>query len=236
MENRENNEVRAEETAAETEQKKRDRKDKRFYRRAHRALAGFFRFILRVKVINRENFPKEGGCLVCLNHIGAADVIAASAVCSRQIRYLAKKELFSVPVVGWLVRRLGACPLDRSGSDVAAIRKSISLVEEGEMVALFPQGHRQPGKNPIDTPIRSGAGMIAHRAKCPILPVCIRMKKMRYAPFRRVEVIVGELIPYEDLGLKEGGREAYEAATARVFREICRLGGFPTEPSGEVDK
>ena len=218
----------------ETEEAKQDKKDKRFYRRAHRVLAGFFRFLFNVRVRNRENFPKEGGCLVCLNHVGAPDVIAAAAVCSRQIRYLAKKELFSVPIIGWLVRRLGACPLDRSGSDVAAIRKSISLVEEGEMVALFPQGHRQPGKNPIDTPIRSGAGMIAHRAKCPILPVCIRMKKMRYAPFRRVEVIVGELIPYEELGLEEGGRDAYEAATARVFREICRLGEFIAEPSEEA--
>lgn len=235
MGNREKNEREAEElSAAGEKQNRRAEKDKRFYRRAHRALAGFFRFVLNVKVIGRENFPREGGCLVCLNHVGAADVIAASAVCSRQLRYLAKKELFKVPVIGWLIRRLGACPLDRGGSDVAAIRKSISLVEEGEMVALFPQGHRQPGKSPIDTPIRSGAGMIAHRAKCPILPVCIRMKKMRYAPFRRIEVIVGELIPYEELGLEEGGRDAYEAATARVFREICRLGGFPTEKSEEV--
>ena len=213
----------------------REEKDKRFYRRAHFALAGFFRFLFRVKVIGRENFPADGGCLVCINHVGAPDVIAVSAVAPRQLRYLAKKELFRIPLLGWLIRRLGACPLDRGGSDVAAIRRSISLASEGELVALFPQGHRQPGKNPIDTPIRAGAGMIAHRAKCPILPVCIRMKKMRYALFRRVEVIVGEVIPYEQLELDTGGQEAYAAATARVFREICRLGGFPTEPSAKEE-
>lgn len=238
MEERDNREAQTEENKVCREQSteqskaaKREEKDKRFYRRAHRVLAGSFRFLFNVRVIGREKFPKEGGCLVCLNHVGAADVIAAAAVCPRQLRYLAKKELFRVPFVGWLIRRLGACPLDRGGSDVAAIRKSISLVEGGELVALFPQGHRQPGKNPIDTPIRAGAGMIAHRAKCPILPVCIRMKKMRYAPFRRVEVIVGDVIPYEELGLESGDREAYAAATEKVFREICRLGGFPTEPS-----
>ena len=208
-----------------------EEKDKRFYRRMHFIFAGIFRFFLRVRVTGRENFPAEGGCLVCINHISAADVLAVSSIAPRRLRYLAKKELFKIPLIGWLIGRLGASPLDRSGGDVAAIRRSVSLASEGEMVALFPQGHRYPGENPIDTPIRAGASMIAHRAKCPILPVCVRMKKMRFALFRRVEVIVGEVIPYEELGLEEGGREVYTAVAERVFREICRLGGFPTEKS-----
>ena len=212
--------------AASEKERREEEKNKRFYRRAHRVFAGLFRFFLRIRVIGRENFPKEGGCLVCINHISAADVIVAAAVCPRQLRYMAKAELFRIPVLGWLIRRLGACPLDRGGADVTAIRKSIALLKEGELVALFPQGHRQPGKNPADTPIRAGAGMIAHHAECPVLPVCIRMKNQRYAWLRRVEILVGTPIPYAELGLADGGGDAYRRATEKVFAEICRLGGF----------
>ncbi len=206
-------------------------KDRRFYRRAWRILAGFFRFILHLKASGTENIPAEGGCLLCINHIAAIDPIAVGAVCTRQPRFLAKKELFNIPVLGWLIRRLGATPLDRGGSDVSAIRKTVSLATDGEMVAIFPQGHRYAGKNPADTPVRNGAAMIAYRAGVPVLPVCIKTKKHKYAMFRRVDIIFGKPIPYEDLFQgKEGTTAAYAAATDRIFSEICALGGFvPTK-------
>lgn len=210
-----------------------EEKDERFYYRAHAAFAGIVRFFLRAHITGKENIPMTGGYLVCVNHIGNADAVALAAVSPRRLRFLAKMELFRVPILGSFIRRIGAYPLDRSGSDVSAIRRSIELIESGQPVTVFPQGHRRPGKYPMDTPIRAGVGMIAHRAQCPVLPVCIRTKKMRHALFRRVDVIVGELIPYEKLPLSEGGRDAYAAATDVIMRRICLLGGFPTEPSGE---
>lgn len=211
-----------------------EEKDRRFYRRAWNLLAGFFRFILFVRAKNADNVPREGGAILCINHIAAVDPISVSAVCPRQLRYLAKKELFRVPLLGWLIRRLGATPLDRGGSDVAALKRTVSLAAEGQLVAVFPQGHRQPGKNPADTPIRNGAGMIAFRAKVPVVPVCLKMKKQRYALFRRVEVIFGKPISYEELFSNgEGGADAYAAASRRIFDEICKLGGFLPSAKGE---
>lgn len=212
-----------------------DEKDKRFYRCAWRILAGFFRFILRLRPHGQENVPGEGGCILCINHIAAVDAISVAAVCPRQLRYLGKKELFSVPLLGWLICRLGATPLDRGGSDVGAIRKIVSLATEGELVAIFPQGHRYPGQNPADTPIRNGAGMVAFRAGVPVVPVCLKMKKQRYAIFRRVEVIFGQPIPNAELFPDgAGGSEAYAAASARIFAEICKLGGFTPTVEGET--
>ena len=209
-----------------------EEKDRRFYRRAWAILAGFFRFVMRLRATGAENVPAEGGHVLCINHVAAVDVISVAAVCPRQLRYLAKKELFRVPLIGWLVRRLGACPLDRGGSDVAAIKKTVSLASSGELVAIFPQGHRFPGKNPADTPIKNGAGMIAFRSGCDVIPVCLRMKKQRYALFRRVEVIFGKPIAHAELFPdREGNSQAYAAASRRIFDEICRLGGFA--PSGE---
>lgn len=213
-----------------TEEEKRlarEERDRVFYRRAHRVLAGFFRFVLRLHATGTENLPKEGGCLICSNHISAFDAIAIGAVTTRQPRFLAKKELFSVPVIGWFVRRLGAFSVDRGNSDVAAIKKIISVASAGEVVSIFPQGHRYTGQNPADTPIKSGAGMVALRAGCPVVPVAVKTKRQRYALFRRVELIFGEPIPADQLCSPElSGKAAYEAASETIFSAICALGGW----------
>ena len=212
-----------------------EEKDRRFYRRMFGIFAGFFRFILTLRPRGRENVPTTGGCMLCINHIAAVDAIAVAAVAPRQLRFLAKKELFSVPILGWLIRHLGATPLDRGGSDVGAIRKIVALAQEGELISVFPQGHRYPGQNPADTPIRNGAGMIAFRSGVPVVPVCLKMKKQRYAPFRRVEVIFGEPIPNVELFPNgEGNGEAYAAATHRIYEEICKLGGFIPTAEGDT--
>ena len=212
-----------------------EEKDRRFYRRAWAILAGFFRFVMRLSPTGKDNIPTEGGHVLCINHVAAVDVISVAAVCPRQLRFLAKKELFRIPLLGWLIRRLGACPLDRGGSDVAAIKKTVTLASSGELVAIFPQGHRYPGQNPADTPIKNGAGMIAYRSGCDVIPVCLRMKKQKYALFRRVEVIFGKPILYAELFPSgEGNSEAYAAASRRIFDEICRLGGFTPSEKGET--
>ena len=211
-----------------------EEKDRRFYRRAWAILAGFFRFVMRLHATGKENVPDEGGHVLCINHVAAVDVISVAAVCPRQLRFLAKKELFSIPLLGWLIRRLGACPLDRGGSDVAAIKKTVALASSGALVGIFPQGHRYPGKNPADTPIKNGAGLIAFRSGCPVIPVCLKMKKQKYALFRRVEVIFGKPISHAELfPTGEGNSEAYAAASRRIFDEICRLGGFIPTDKGE---
>lgn len=217
-----------------------EEKDRVFYLRVHKLLTGFLRFVMRLKPTGvEENLPAEGACLICANHLSAVDFISVAAVCRRRVRFLAKIELFRIPVIGWLMRRLGAVSVDRGGSDVGAIRKMLALLEAGEAVSVFPQGHRYKGKNPADTPIKDGAGMLAVRAGCPVVPVCIKVKKERYALFRRVDVIYGAPIPPEELiDPALTGRDAYRAASRKIFDRICALGGYePTakEPKQETE-
>lgn len=213
-----------------------EEKDRIFYRRVHKLLTGFLRFAFRLKPTGvEENLPPEGACLICANHISAADFISVAAVCRRRVCFLAKKELFAIPIVGWLMRRLGAVRVDRGAADVGAIRKMLALLEAGEAVSVFPQGHRYKGKNPADTPIKDGAGMLAVRAGCPVVPVCIKVKKERYALFRRVDVIYGAPIPPEELiDPALTGRDAYRAASRKIFDRICALGGY--EPTAKESK
>ncbi len=200
----------------------------KFYNFAHTVIAGFLRFAMRVHHTGTENIPLDGGCIVCANHVSMWDVLTLSACFpkSRRLRYLAKADLFKIPVLKTLIKALGACKLERKGSDVAAMKKAISLAKNGEAVAIFPQGTRHAGENPADTEVKNGAGMIAFHAKAPVLPICIKTKKQKYSLFRRIDLIVGKPIPYEELGFTRGGSNEYKAATEKIFAEICSLGGF----------
>ena len=233
-----NSELNAEETMEKILQiiKEKTKQKKNFYAKAKVVVAPLFRFFMRVKAIGTENVPKDGGIVLCSNHIAAVDVISIGAVCPRQLTCVAKKELFSIPVLGWIMRKLEAIKLDRGGSDVAALKASIKAAEAGRVLTIFPQGHRCPGVNPATTPIKHGAGMIAYHAKCDVVPVCINIKGAKYGLFKRVEVIFGKPISYSELGFNEGGRDEYLAATEKIFKEICALGDYSSLPAYDASK
>ncbi len=193
----------------------------------HFLLAGFFRFIYRIRVIGKENIPEVGGAVLCSNHIAIRDVFVIAAAIDRQPRYLAKSELFKIPVISSLIRMLGATPVTRNGKDVGAVKTMISLAkDEGALLTVFPQGTRRAKLNPADTTIKNGVAMVAYRADVPMIPLCIKTKDVSYSLFRRVEVIVGKPIDPVDAGLVSGGTEEYSAAAKLVFDEICALGGY----------
>lgn len=213
----------------------------KFYRVIYTLFVWPVRAIFPIKVVNPENIPTEGGCLVCANHTSMLDVLILSAGLKRQIRYMAKKEVMTVPVLGKFLSALGAYPVDRGGADVSSIKRTISFLEEGEMVGIFPQGTRHPGVDPATTPIKGGVGMITWHTKATVLPVCIVTKHNRVRPFCRTQLIVGKPIPFDTFGYESGGRKEYLAASERIFADICRLGGFNRvlpeandAPAGEV--
>ena len=190
-----------------------------------KAIVGpIYRLLFNVRVIGKENVPTEGGVLLCPNHLAAVDVISIGAVCPRQITCIAKKELFSIPVLGGLIKALGAVKIDRGGADVGAIKAAVASIEKGKTVVIFPQGHRCPGVNLASTQIRHGAGLIAYYAKCDVVPVCINIKGGKYSLFRRTEIIYGEPIKYSELGFTGGGRDEYAAATEKIFSRVIELG------------
>ena len=201
-------------------------KSGRFYMRMHHIFAGVVRFFQRIHIHGAENIPAVGGVLVCANHIAIRDPFLIAASFHRPVRYLAKKELFRVPVVRHCIRALGAVPVDRGNNDVAALRTSVELLRLGEAVSLFPQGHRYPGVDPTTTPRKNGAALIAYRAKVAVIPVCIKVKNVKYGFLRRKDIYIGKPISCEELGFVHGGSKEYEAATDKIFSAIAALGGY----------
>lgn len=196
-----------------------------FYSVMYKIFAGGCRWFFGIQTKNRENGPKEGGYLIACNHLSIPDVIALEASFDRQVRLMAKAELFKIPLLSQFLKALGAFPLDRGGSDVGALKKAIAYMKEGELVGIFPQGHRYPGVHPSETPVKAGAAMIAHRAAVPVVPVSLRAKGGKVKPFGKVLVTVGEPIQREELDalVKEDGSPDYRAQTDLIFSRIVAL-------------
>lgn len=204
--------------------KERNKNFNKTYNAYKRLLGGPAKLVYGLKAFGTNNLPADRGVIVCANHTSFSDVIVMSAVTEVQIKYMAKKELFAVPIVGPLVKALGAYPVDRKGGDVAALRKTVALIEDGYAVGIFPQGTRSPGVDPRTTSVQHGVGLIAYRAKCDVVPVYIKTKGNHTKFFKKTQVHFGEIIPYESLGFEKGGKEEYKRASELIFDRICSIG------------
>lgn len=208
------------------EKKQKDTNEKsRAYRVIYAIFAGIIGFLFRIRVIGRENEPDAGRFVVCANHTSATDpIVICYAFRKHQVRFMAKKELFSIPLLAQLIRVLGAFPVDRGGSDVGAIRRSVDMVKEGKCMGIFPQGHRYPVVDPRTTKAKNGAALIATRASADIVPAYIVRKHNKFKLFRKTYVIIGEKIPFEDLHYDSEADGEYARITALVFDRVCTLG------------
>ena len=199
-------------------------KKSRFYRFICATFSGIVKVLFNIRVVNPENEPEEGGCLICANHVSASDpVIICYAFKKNQAHFMAKKELFKIPLLKNLLSALGAYPVDRKGADVSTIKKTIQMIKDGKCVGIFPQGHREKGIHPKDANLKQGAAMIAIKAEATILPCCIKTKKMKFSFFRRVDVYFGKPIPFEELAYDPEASGEYMRITKFAFDRVCQL-------------
>ena len=186
--------------------------------------SGIVRLLTNVRGHNAENMPKEGAVLLVSNHLSNGDIFSLGATCKRPIRFMAKAELFKIPVLAQIVRAFGAFPINRAGTDVDALKNVNVLLSEGNVVGIFPQGTRCPGTDPAETRIKPGVGLMAYRSHATVVPALIKTKDWKISFFRRRDVYYGKPIPFEELGMTGANRDEYKRATEYIFSKIVELG------------
>ena len=180
----------------------------------------------RWEVIGRENIPEKGGVMLCGNHVSYIDPPALGGGATRPVHFMAKLELFRIPVLGFLIRHVGAFPVKRGTADRSALKKAVELLKNGEIVGMFPEGTRSlDGKL---KPPEPGVGMIALRARVPVVPVALVNTEKLLPPhsflfkFSRVKVVYGKPVALDDID-GQGGREAIEEVGRRIMSAIGQL-------------
>ena len=135
----------------------------------------YFKTCYDFKVEGLENIPKTGALIIAGNHLSNADppAIGGFAGLVRDSRFVAKKELFAVPLLGWFFRRSGYIPVDRKRTigDFGALKEVVSALERGESVVMFPEGTRSKTGQPQKP--KSGIGFLVYKTGVPVLPVKI---------------------------------------------------------------
>jgi 1-acyl-sn-glycerol-3-phosphate acyltransferase len=196
-----------------------------------------FRLIFGFRIEGLENVPKKSGALVICNHIHNSDPILLVAAYPRPLLWMAKKEVFSVPVIGWIADSAGAFPVDRGSADRSAMRNAERLLRERYLVGVFPEGTRSVTgglKN-----VYPGVALIAVKSGVPILPTAIigsdrlpfngHKGRRRGSGRLRVTVRIGK--PFE-LAARDaaGKRRDLGALTDEMMIEIAKL--LPEEYRG----
>lgn len=172
----------------------------------------FLTLFFRVKVIGKHHLPKSGPTIVCSNHTSNFDPPVVGVTNPRPVSFLAKEELFSRPILKWLMTHLRAIPVRRGMSDRGALKKGLEVLKEGHVMGLFPEGSRS--KTGELKKGLAGAGFFALRSKAYVVPCAI---KGPYKLFGKVTVIYGEPIDFETLRKeKVSAQEATDVIMSRI--------------------
>lgn len=178
----------------------------------------FMKIFFRIKIIGKENIPGEGACIICSNHKSYYDPPLMVAFNKRHVNMIAKKDLLKNPLMGWLCKVFGAFMVERDGKDIEAVKQSLKILKNGEILGIFPEGTRngmQKGEK-----VKNGAVLMAIKSGAPIIPAGI---KGDYKLFRKVTMTYGEPIYYDKSKINQQDKEQIDNLTEELMNTIINL-------------
>jgi 1-acyl-sn-glycerol-3-phosphate acyltransferase len=185
--------------------------------------------------LGEENIPLTGGVILAPNHVSHLDPPAVCCALRRPVHCMAKEELFKNKLFGDLISWLAAFPVKRGEADMDSIRMAMSLIEQGEVVLLFPEGTRGDGESL--QPMSRGVAMLAKRTGVPIVPIGIvgthlvmpRSDLGRKPRRSRMVVACGKPFTYNEVATapsEKENREIFSQELERRIADLCGVNGL----------
>lgn len=187
-----------------------------------------FRTFWRLRIVGAEHVPREGAAVVVSNHLSMIDPFVVSYGANRLVSFMAKEELFGVPFVGLLIRKLGGFPVDRARKDATSMRVALSVLKGGELLGMFPEGTRSATGEMME--LRTGAVRLASKTGTPIIPAAV-INTQNALPMgklprpARIEVHYGPPFSISELYEKHEKGEATQMALEMLRERIEALHG-----------
>jgi 1-acyl-sn-glycerol-3-phosphate acyltransferase len=208
------------------------------------------RLFFRLEVVGPGLVPATGPVLLVSNHVSVLDPPFVGGAAPRPLYFMAKEELFRIPLFGRLIRALNARPVRRDGSDTRALKAALAQLEEGHALLVFPEGTRGEEGQPLREG-KAGVGMLAVLSGAPVVPVYVSgtgaaLPRGRSLPRpSRVRVTFGPPLTFKMSGKMsgktsgktegkrdgrggkragdDGRKEAYREAAQEMMRAIGQL-------------
>lgn len=175
---------------------------KTLYHITRNILGCAMKIAFRPEVSGIENIPLEGPFILAGNHKSLLDIPLVACTSKQEIHFIAKKELFEHKLAAFTLKKLGAIPINRNQSDIKAIRASIEVLKNKEILGIFPEGTRHKGEGLGQ--FKSGAAMLAVKGDCPIIPFGISGE---YKLGKHITIQFGEAIRFRREDLKENAAD-----------------------------
>ncbi len=191
-----------------------------FYRIVVSVARIIYLLIYRIKVVGKENVIENGGVIYAANHKSCEDPIIIALTSKRQLTFMSKKELFRFKPYGYILRALGAFPVNRGTGDVGAVKTGLKILKEGRVMLIFPEGKRLD-KGEV-APAKPGVAMFAIHARVPIIPITIVDD---YKLWHRLTVVYGKPIYFEEYYGQKLSTEKLTELSQGVLDTIYEKGG-----------
>lgn len=197
---------------------------------------GFLRLLARTLVRGyfrcsgrgMENIPASGSFILAANHVSYLDPFFIGAFCPRPVHYIMLKSFYEMPVIGPVCRLAGSFPVDPDGPALPALKRALSVLRDGRVLGIFPEGGRSPDGRLTEP--RGGVSLLVLRGGYPLIPVSITGaerafgKGMAIPRPRKVRIRFGKPLSLPEMEDGEA-RSAYLArSSGLVMNAIAGLG------------
>jgi len=184
-----------------------------------KALAWVFIHIrCRITVTGADNIPKNGGVIICANHISFFDPVVVAVTTKRPVHFMAKKELFENRFLRFFFTRINAFPVDRKASDLQSYKKALSVLKDGRVLGIFAQGTRIADADMKAA--KSGAAMFALKSGAAVIPAGITGS---YKWFGKVNITFGRPLTFDEYASKKAKRETIDEVTDIIINNVNEI-------------
>lgn len=189
------------------------------------AIGKFFsKFLYKLSVAGLENIPAEGRAVLVANHTKNVDPGIIAVSIGRPFCAMGKQELFQNRFIAFILRSLGAVPVNRSAPGRSVLERMVDLLKQEQLVLIFPEGTRTADQSQQLENVKSGAVAISVMARAPVIPIMI------VAPDgiklgKHIDIKIGKPIQYYEFGVTEFRAQQYREGTKMMVRRMRELRG-----------
>ncbi len=190
------------------------------YRIATLIIRFFMKIVGNYTVIERERLSDWKNCIIAANHISYFDPPLIGSILPEEIHFLAKSELFKIPLFGWLIGVFNAIPVQRGVLDRNTLEQMKGILSESGSILIFPEGSRKSHT------AKPGIGILVHELKIPVLPIYIENTNKLFACLlrrKRVKIYIGDLIEPKVYASLPAEKRTYRHIADNILETIKRL-------------